>query len=130
MLQTAAAAEQAWQDAVAEAGPLREQLARLKREQQAAQKDKRDLLQRCKELSQEVATLHVSLAPPYVGQDCIHAVTEEWQVATPAWNLTCLLRSSVWYLVCTTSAAEASFCHKGSLQPRENGMKSKQALRP
>ena len=61
MLQTAAAAEQAWQDAVAEAGPLREQLTRLKREQQAAQKEKKDLLQRCKELSQEVATLHVSL---------------------------------------------------------------------
>ena len=63
MLQTAAAAEQARQDAVAEAGPLGEQLARLKREQQATQKEKRDLLQRCKELSQEVATLHVSLPP-------------------------------------------------------------------
>ena len=68
MLQTAAAAEQARQDAVAEAGPLGEQLARLKREQQAAQKEKRDLLQRCRELSQEVATLHVSL-PPLCPQD-------------------------------------------------------------
>ena len=65
VLQTAAVAEQARQDAVAEAGPLREQLARLKREQQAAQKEKRDVLQRCKELSQEVATLHVSLPPFY-----------------------------------------------------------------